>query len=536
MTLEYWRRSTLSALRTRTGTWAGLRAQPNLLGWAAIALAVALAAPFFLVDMPPVLDYPNHLARFMILAHPGDRALSAMYAPHWVLLPNLGADILGMLLLKIAPVHVGGRLVLAMALFAPVLGINLYSRAAFGRWTWWPLASVLAAYNGVFLMGFMSFLLSVGMAFAGAALWLKLRQKGHFWLSAAVGAVAIAAAFICHLFGVAVMALLIGAREGEDLIALWRVAGRPPYAEAARRAVLLAIALCPAMILFLSCGLAGAPSAPHQWDAGHKVWDLFTAFMSYSRLLTLLTGLFVFVVVILGWRGARFAPGARLALALGAVVYVLEPNAVQTGSFVDLRVGLILGCLLFAGVQPRVAPRDALVCGVVIAALIGGRVGDIALGWVHHRIDLADVRGAIAQVPQGARVLVAQGPGGGPAVAERLLPGVYATDGHVSALLAIERKAFWPLIFADPRQQPLAILPPYASLAAPLSEPVGWSALAKSRFSADDLAAVGNLNGWRQAFDYVLLVDAEGAGPPPAGLQPLYVGSYARLYRTPRRM
>ena len=239
---------------------------------------------------------------------------------------------------------------------------------------------------------------------------------------------------------------------------------------------------------------------------------------------------------ILGWRGARFAPGARLALALGAVVYVLEPNVLQTGSFVDLRVGLILGCLLFAGVQPRVASRDALVCGVVIAALIGGRVGDIALGWVHHRIDLADVRGAIAQVPQGARVLVAQGPGGGPAVAERLLPGVYATDGHVSALLAIEHKAFWPLIFADPRQQPLAILPPYASLAAPLSEPVGWSALAKSSFSADDLAAVGNLNGWRQAFDYVLLVDAEGAGPPPAGLQPLYVGSYARLYRTPRRM
>lgn len=523
MTLEYGRRLTLLA-------------QPRLLVWAALALAAVLAAPFFLVDMPPVLDYPNHLARFMVLAYPGDRALSAMYAPHWALLPNLGADILGLLLLKITPVHVGGRLVLAMAMFAPVLGINLYSRAAFGRWSWWPLASALAAYNGAFLMGFMSFQLSVGLAFAGAALWLRLRQKGHFWLSAAVGAVFMTAAFICHLFGVAVMALLIGAREGEDLIVLWRKAGRPPYAEAARRVVLLAMTMCPAMVLFLSSGLASAPPTRHQWDAGHKVWDLFTAFMSYSRLLTLVTGLFVFVVVILGWRGARFAPGARLALALGALVYVLEPNALQTGSFVDLRVGLILGFLLFAGVQPRVAVRDALVCAVAVAALIGGRVGDIALGWVHHRVDLADVRGAIAQVPQGARVLVARGPAGGPGPAERLLPGVYATDGHVSALLAIERKAFWPLIFADPRQQPLVILPPYVSLAAPLSEPVGWSALAKSSFSADDLAAAGNLNAWRQAYDYVLLVDAEGAGPPPAGLQTLYAGSYARLYRTPRRM
>jgi hypothetical protein len=495
-----------------------------------------LVAPFFLVDMPPVLDYPNHLARFMVLAHPGDRALSAMYAPHWALLPNLGADVLGMLLLKVAPVHVGGRIVLATALFAPLLGLNLYSRAAFGRWSWWPLASALAAYNGVFLMGFMSFLLSLGLAFAGAALWLWLRRRGHFWLSAAAGAAVMAATFICHLFGMAVMALLIGAREGEDLIALWRKTGRPPYAEAARRAALLALTLCPAAILFLSCGLASSPTAPHGWDASHKAWDIFTAFMSYSRPLTLLTGIFTFAVVILGWRGASFAPGARLALAVAAVVYVLEPNALQTGSFVDLRVGLILGLLLFAGFQPRIAPRQALVCALAIAALIGGRVGDIALRWAHHRADLSDVRGAIAAIPPGARVLVARGPGGGPAPAERLLPGIYETDGHVSALIAIERKAFWPLMFADPRQQPLVILPPYSALAAPLSEPVSWPALAKSSFNAEDLAGVGDLSRWRQRFDYVLLLDAEGAGQGPGGLQLLYPGAYARLYRTPRGM
>jgi hypothetical protein len=30
----------------------------------ALALAITLAIPFFLVDVPPVLDYPNHLARY----------------------------------------------------------------------------------------------------------------------------------------------------------------------------------------------------------------------------------------------------------------------------------------------------------------------------------------------------------------------------------------------------------------------------------------------------------------------------------------
>jgi len=34
----------------------------------ALALAIALAVPFFVVDVPPVLDYPNHLARYFVLA------------------------------------------------------------------------------------------------------------------------------------------------------------------------------------------------------------------------------------------------------------------------------------------------------------------------------------------------------------------------------------------------------------------------------------------------------------------------------------
>ena len=53
-----------------------------------------LAIPFFLVDVPPVLDYPNHLARFFVLAHPEDPVLSEMYAPNWRILPNLGIGLI----------------------------------------------------------------------------------------------------------------------------------------------------------------------------------------------------------------------------------------------------------------------------------------------------------------------------------------------------------------------------------------------------------------------------------------------------------
>src|ERR1019366_8806290 len=68
------------------------------------ALAVLLL-PFLLVDVPPVLDYPNHLARIFVLAHPDDPILARFYAPNWHITPNLGFDPIAMLLLRVLPVH-----------------------------------------------------------------------------------------------------------------------------------------------------------------------------------------------------------------------------------------------------------------------------------------------------------------------------------------------------------------------------------------------------------------------------------------------
>src|ERR1700742_4000246 len=79
---------------------------------AATALVAVLAFPFFLVYVPPVLDYPNHLARYFVLAHSHDIALSQMYAPYRATLQNLGMDAIGTSLLRIGDVHVDGRILL----------------------------------------------------------------------------------------------------------------------------------------------------------------------------------------------------------------------------------------------------------------------------------------------------------------------------------------------------------------------------------------------------------------------------------------
>jgi hypothetical protein len=55
-------------------------------------------------------------------------------------------------LLRLMPVHVAGRVMLAVTLLLPLLGVVLYSRAVSGRRSYWAIASALMAYNALFLM------------------------------------------------------------------------------------------------------------------------------------------------------------------------------------------------------------------------------------------------------------------------------------------------------------------------------------------------------------------------------------------------
>src|SRR5579864_3872613 len=80
-------------------------------------VCAALLVPLMLVDVPPLLDYPNHLARAYLLAFgSGDPFLSHMYAAHWAIIPNLATDLILPPLLLILPVHFVGRIVVAIAI------------------------------------------------------------------------------------------------------------------------------------------------------------------------------------------------------------------------------------------------------------------------------------------------------------------------------------------------------------------------------------------------------------------------------------
>ena len=99
---------------TRRGAW-----------WLTLgALSAALLAPLLIADVPPILDYPNHLARFVLLAAgPDDPALGPVFTPHWTIIPDLAVDVIGPTLLRVMPVHFAGRILLGGILLLNLAGV-----------------------------------------------------------------------------------------------------------------------------------------------------------------------------------------------------------------------------------------------------------------------------------------------------------------------------------------------------------------------------------------------------------------------------
>ena len=101
-----------------------------------LCVCAALAVPLLVVDLPPLLDYPNHLARLFLLAGGlRDPVLARMYAVNWAVIPNLAIDLIGPPLIRVFGLYAAGKCLIALALLLPVLGSVAYSRAVFGRRT-----------------------------------------------------------------------------------------------------------------------------------------------------------------------------------------------------------------------------------------------------------------------------------------------------------------------------------------------------------------------------------------------------------------
>ena len=129
-------------------TFSPLARSPSEYPWTWFFVVVLLLVPLFVVDIPPILDYPNHLARLYLLGPAAaNPILSQFYQARWAVIPDLAIDAFMPTLLRFVPLYLGGKILLGLVLLLTVASAIAYGRAVFGVRRAWALASVLVAYN-----------------------------------------------------------------------------------------------------------------------------------------------------------------------------------------------------------------------------------------------------------------------------------------------------------------------------------------------------------------------------------------------------
>lgn len=509
--------------------------------WSAlIALCVVLVAPLAVVDVPPLLDYPNHLARAYVLAHgQQDTHLSQMYAPHWAVIPNLAVDLILPPLLSIMPVHIAGRLLLAVALVLPVIGSVLYSQAVFGRRSYWSIAVCLVACNGLFLLGFVNFQLAIGLALVCASAWVRWRET-HPVATVAFGAICAVLLFFSHLMGLLFFLILLASH---DIERAWeaKMQGGSLIAGVAQRATWsLAVVVLPAVLYAVSAFGDTAPDI--SWETWpDKLIRAAMSLMNYNLPLDIVSAclLAAFLLICAGLRLIVMPLGSAVALGAVAVLFAFSPLDFKGCGYVDARLAVMFGFLLFATILPiRLPRRAALLVTVAVVALFSLRTAQIAAVWWTHNRDLAELRDAMSVVEPGSRVLLAMVERNEAAPAQRKLLGrQYLSDGsrldtHTAALLLIERRAFWTFLFARPEQQPIELRSPYLEIAARTVGIPDIRLLSAPRPDPRDLATFPLEGQWSCCYDYVLLLEA-AARPDFThhNLELLRKSDYASLFR-----
>jgi len=471
---------------------------PTLI-WAAFTLLLAVvSAPVFSTVLPPLFDYPNHLARMHLLAEGGN----AFYAVRWAPIPNLAQDVIVPTLAHVLPLELAAKLFLVM-IFGLIAGATIWlNRVATGAWRFWPLLCFLLLYNRVFLWGFINYLFGIGIALGGIALWIS-HEPRRSWLRVLASSVVALACYFSHIAAFGFYALVISGMElppafGELRTCRWPALGRRIVTGGAQFIAAAALILC-----YWRPSATGTIGYAAVW---RKADLLFSVFDNYNRVLDIMS--FVLLMGLLGWlawsRSLQLARRLVWSVCLVFAVYLLLPSQVYGGSGTDHRLPIALFLLLIGASSPRFPNRRiaAVVAAVAVSLLL---VRLVVIEHVWRQADAvysADLDG-IDALPRSAKLAVAMPAG--------LTHMSSAPEVHIPTLAVARREAFVPTLFAAAGQQPITLNLPYAALAEATSPPRLWAA-----FVDGDSAERARLLPTIQQYDFVVFVDKRPIHVPPS--------------------
>jgi hypothetical protein len=184
-------------------------------GWGpAIVIALLVAVPVMLPPILPLADLGGHLGRYVIQLQGGhDAQLAQWYTFRWLLIPNLGVDLLVQALGPIIGLEPAVRVIVGAAVSLQAFGLLLMSRVVHGRITPFAIFALPFIYGHSLLYGFLNFTLSMGLLWCSLALWIVMSDGAARKRRWPVFVLVATIMWTCHLVGWALLCIAAGSQE-----------------------------------------------------------------------------------------------------------------------------------------------------------------------------------------------------------------------------------------------------------------------------------------------------------------------------------
>ena len=407
----------------------------------------------------PLLDIYAHESRAAVLR---DILLtgrgSSVYGLDSLLLPNVGFDLVAMVLTLWMGPEMAGRVFVGATLALTLGGTVALSRVTIGRWSVVPLAAGLLAFNLFTLLGFLSYGLGIALmlwALAGRRALMQAGLAAQFLAGCLFGLVLL----LCHLSAFAVYAVML-AGFGLDMLLRRQAQFWPVF----WRVALMGAELLPAVAVFALMPTGG--QGHMHYDLPYLQAKIFNGVKAFSSGSIAGDAAFavgaVALAVLLAFGGRLrlsrvFVPG--LALLTG--LYFAVPSHVSGGSYVDSRLPVVIVLLALSAVDFRIAAgRFAWALPLVVAGAFVAKQAALAWEWHQQGRELAQIADVLDGLPDGAVILQAECQ---PAASDVM--GVYASRQppltHVAAMAGFKDSRYVASTWTIKGQQPVRTLPPY---------------------------------------------------------------------------
>ncbi len=418
-----------------------------------VALALLALTPLFLVAIPPMVDYPNHMARCSILGQLSTNPeLAKLYEPGSFMLPNMAMDAIVVPLAKFMPILVAGRVFCGLVLLSLFSGALTLSLALFKKITFWSFAPALLLFNHIYAFGFLNYLFGIGLMLWSLAAWIRLRDR-KLWLRLLVISLLAVLMYFSHLMAL----FLFGCAALGWEFARWLEQPNRRFRDLALDTLVLASAFVVPYGLLkltptqseLSRYIADKPIA--KYNDVVQILRTDPSFLDAAFSYTVFAAMaFLFITGCL-----KIEKRMRWPIVLVFLAFLALPTNFATSGCVDMRVPIVAAFMLVSGTAVITWNRFSQIGLGVLGLAFIVRTGQVTNGWLAGETEQQTVLADFQTLPDHSVVFT--GADGHVALYSEATwnPPII----HLPLLIAGSRPVFFPQIFAIPAQHPLVMRP-----------------------------------------------------------------------------